>query len=141
MAYIQAYIRQAMLYVSNNVTAIGTAAFSRCTRLKSINMPNSVTTLGNCAFEGCSSLSTVTISNSVTIERGSFYGGSSKTFSAFTKCKSISRITITGVDSPFGIEKESCISCLQRLYLDKYADVASLDCVLDNIHMCIFYLH
>lgn len=51
--------------IPNNVTTIGSSAFSGCSGLTSITIPNSVTSIGSSAFNGCSSLSTIHISDLV----------------------------------------------------------------------------
>ena len=60
--------------IPNNVTNIGSGAFSGCESLKSINIPDSVTNIGNNAFWGCKSLTSIKIPNSVTnIGRSAFW--------------------------------------------------------------------
>lgn len=49
-----------------SVTAIGSRAFSNCSRLETITIPNSVITIESEAFAECSSLKSITIPNSVT---------------------------------------------------------------------------
>ncbi len=53
--------------IPDNVTSIGSIAFSGCTSLTSIEIPSSVTTIGNRAFYGCTGLTSIVIPNSVTI--------------------------------------------------------------------------
>ena len=61
--------------IPNSVTSIGSSAFSDCASLTSVTIPNSVTSIGNHAFYGCASLTSVTIPNSVTsIGYSAFYG-------------------------------------------------------------------
>ena len=52
--------------IPNNVTSIGSAAFSGCQNLTSIIIPNSVTSIDWDAFSCCSNLTSITIPNSVT---------------------------------------------------------------------------
>ena len=52
--------------IGNNVTSIGTSAFSDCYSLASVVIPNSVTSIGNNAFYYCYSLASIVIPNSVT---------------------------------------------------------------------------
>jgi hypothetical protein len=53
--------------LSNSIVEIGGAAFDKCTKLKSIDIPDSVTTIGGAAFENCTSLAHARIGNSVTM--------------------------------------------------------------------------
>ena len=70
--------------IPDNVTSIGSEAFSYCSSLTSITIPDSVTSIGNSAFYGCSSLTSITIPDSVTSIGGrTFYG-----------CTSLTSITI-----------------------------------------------
>ena len=63
------------LIIPDNVTSIGSSAFSGCTGLTSITIPDSVTKIGADAFYGCSNLTSVTIPDSVTsIGDNAFYG-------------------------------------------------------------------
>ncbi len=63
------------LIIPNDVTTIGSSAFSGCSSLMSVEIPNSVTTIGSSAFYNCKSLTSVKIPNSVTtIGNDAFYG-------------------------------------------------------------------
>lgn len=85
--------------IGKGVTSIGICAFSKCSRLKSIEIPDSVTSIGENAFSGCSSLSRIEIPDSVTsIGNGAFSG-----------CSSLSRIEIP--DSVTSIEDCVFSSC------------------------------
>lgn len=85
--------------IGKGVTSIGICAFSKCSRLKSIEIPDSVTSIGENAFSGCSSLSRIEIPDSVTsIGNGAFSG-----------CSSLSRIEIP--DSITSIEDCVFSSC------------------------------
>ena len=60
--------------LNNNVTSIGSSAFSNCSSLQSITIPENVTSIGNSAFSNCSSLQSITIPENVTlIESQAFY--------------------------------------------------------------------
>ena len=95
------------LVIPNNVTAIGSRAFSGCSNLSSVMIPNCVTSIGLCAFEDCTGLSTITIPNSVTSIGGAAFWnctGLTSVFlqeglaiienQVFQKCKSLSTIII-----------------------------------------------
>ena len=61
------------VYISNNVTCIGSSAFRGCFNLSSIIIPDSVTIIGQQSFYGCDGLTSITIPNSVTtIEDNAF---------------------------------------------------------------------
>lgn len=98
---IQSYV------IPNNITSIGSSAFSRCNGLTDITIPDSVTSIGKFAFYNCSSLTSVTIGNSVTsIGNATFYGCSKLTSitignsvtsignAAFYECSNLANITI-----------------------------------------------
>ena len=73
-------IPSSVVYSDNtySVTRIDLWAFSRCTGLKSIDIPNSVTSIGGEAFKGCTGLTSIVLPNSVTtIESSAFSGCSS----------------------------------------------------------------
>ena len=70
--------------IGNNVTSIGSSAFSGCSGLTSVTIPNSVTNIGGYAFSGCSGLTSVTIPNSVT-SIGSY---------TFCRCSGLTSVTI-----------------------------------------------
>lgn len=75
---IQSYV------IPNNITSIGSSAFSGCSSLTSITIPDSVTFISKFAFYNCSSLTSVTIPNSVTsIGNATFY-----------ECSNLANITI-----------------------------------------------
>ena len=48
------------------LTNIGSDAFSGCSGLTSVSIPNSVTSIGNNSFRDCSGLTSISIPNSVT---------------------------------------------------------------------------
>ena len=49
--------------IPDNVTSIGSNAFSICYSLQSIVIPDSVTSIGNSAFNACTSLQSIVIPN------------------------------------------------------------------------------
>ena len=56
---------RSIVFNSNNITAIGSNAFSNCTALTSVTIPDTVTTIGSNAYSGCTSLETITIGTGV----------------------------------------------------------------------------
>ena len=72
------------LVIPENVTSIGSYAFSGCSGLTSVTIPGSVTSIGTSSFEGCRGLTSVAIPGSVT----SIGDG------AFRNCDSLTSITI-----------------------------------------------
>ena len=70
--------------IEDGVTSIGSCAFDRCRKLKSITISDSVTSIGWYAFSSCEKLTMVTIPDGV-ISIGS---------RAFNDCKSLASITI-----------------------------------------------
>ena len=93
--------------IPNNVTVIGSYAFSGCSGLTSLTIPNSVTTIQDFAFEGCSGLTSLTIPNSViSIQNFAFEGCSGLTsltipnsvttiqYGAFSGCSGLISLTI-----------------------------------------------
>ena len=70
--------------IENGVTAIGSYAFSDCTKLKSVTIGEDVASIGFCAFDGCTYLTSITIPDGVT-SIGS---------SAFCDCTYLKSITI-----------------------------------------------
>ena len=93
--------------IPEQVKTIGSRAFYKKTRLKSVIIPASVTSIGASAFSNCKSLTSVTIPESVTaIESSAFYNCTSLTsitipksvtsigISTFSDCTSLTSVTI-----------------------------------------------
>ena len=93
--------------LGDDVTSIGSSAFSGCSGLTSVTIPNSVTEIGEWAFYDCCGLTSVTIPSSVTeIDDYVFYGCSGLTSvtipnsvtsigeSAFDKCSGLTSVSI-----------------------------------------------
>ena len=53
--------------IPNTIESIGTHCFASCTSLKTIEIPNSVTSMGRCVFHTCSSLTRAVVGNSVPV--------------------------------------------------------------------------
>ncbi len=88
--------------ITEGVTSIGNAAFSRCNKLSYAEISNSVTTIGSSAFESCEQLIYIEIPNSVTTI------GSS----AFCYCFQLETVIIGDGVETIG---ESAFSCCDNL--------------------------
>jgi len=66
----------------NNVTQIGTNAFSGCTSLTSMNIPASVTSIGESVFYNCTNLTSVALNGPTTIGSGAFPSNSTVTIAS-----------------------------------------------------------
>ena len=96
------------IVIPNNMTRIGSYAFSWCKRLTSVTIPNSVTSIEYAAFRKCSSLTNVTIPNSVTNIEYWVFEYCSKLKSLIFKNKTIKQVK--SIKSyPFGLDDESVI--------------------------------
>ena len=95
--------------IPDDITYIGSWAFSGCDKIKTIKIPNSVTCIDTWAFTGCKNMDTITIPNSVTVMKGAiFYGCRGLTSvslpnsitkiddNTFQGCESLTSITIPG---------------------------------------------
>lgn len=130
--------------IPKNVTAIGDAAFNKCSRLTSVTIPNSVTSIGRSAFSGCSLLTSITIPNSVTSIGGSAFENcycltsiiipnsvTSIGGGAFRGCSRLKSITIPNSVTTIGINAfYGCTSFPVERNL-KYADTY-LVCAVDK---------
>ena len=74
------------VYLSNEVTEIGSYAFSGCTSLTSLTTPNSVTSIGSRAFSQCSGLTSIKFFNPIENGEIDTYG--------FQGCRGLRRIDI-----------------------------------------------
>ena len=59
--------------IPDDITYIGSWAFSGCDKIKTIKIPNSVTCIDTWAFTGCKNMDTITIPNSVTVMKGAIF--------------------------------------------------------------------
>ena len=96
------------IIVGDKVTELGNFTFSKCTRLRRIELPDGLTTIGKGAFDACSSLQYINIPETVT-NLGE---------QAFTNCTKLKTITIPKGISSFG--KRTFLGCtaLQTLILE-----------------------
>ena len=130
--------------IPKNVTAIGDAAFNKCSRLTSITIPNSVTSIGRSAFSGCSLLTSITIPNSVTSIGGSAFENcfcltsiiipnsvTSIGGGAFRGCSRLESITIPNSVTTIGINAFCGCTSLPVERNLKYADTY-LVCAVDK---------
>jgi len=96
------------IIVGDKVTELGDFSFSKCTRLRRIELPDGLTTIGKGAFDACSNLQYINIPETVT-NLGE---------QAFTNCTKLKTITIPKGISSFG--KRTFLGCtaLQTLILE-----------------------
>jgi hypothetical protein len=100
------------VFIKENVTKIGNAAFYGCDKVRSVTIPSTIVSIGNDAFNGCSSLYQVDLPNEIlTIEANAFYDCTSLTkitlpkhlktigYGAFRNC-----IALSECDFPEGVE-------------------------------------
>ena len=88
--------------IPEGITAIGNAAFRRCSGLTSVTIPNSVTSIGEFAFVGCSGLTSVTIPNSVT-SIGNY---------AFNNCSGLTSVIVEAGNTHYD-SRDSCNALIQ----------------------------
>lgn len=81
-----------------NVTAIGTHAFSGMTAMTRIELPDSVTNINLGAFTHCTSLTSITIPDSVT----------TISIGAFNQCSGLTSVTIGSGVTSIGSNFQSC---------------------------------
>ena len=96
------------IIVGDKVTELGSFAFSKCRKLRRIELPDGLTTIGKGAFDACSNLQYINIPETVT-NLGE---------QAFTNCTKLKTITIPKGISSFG--KRTFLGCtaLQTLILE-----------------------
>ena len=87
------------IIVGDKVTELGNFTFSKCTRLRRIELPDGLTTIGKGAFDACSNLQYINIPETVT-NLGE---------QAFTNCTKLKTITIPKGISSFG--KRTFLGC------------------------------
>ena len=87
------------IIVGDKVTELGDFTFSKCTRLRRIELPDGLTTIGKGAFDACSNLQYINIPETVT-NLGE---------QAFTNCTKLKTITIPKGISSFG--KRTFLGC------------------------------
>ena len=100
--------------IPDSVTAIGSAAFYKCSELISVTIPDSVTSIGNSAFSDCTSLNSLAIPNSIT----------SITTSTFSGCSSLATIAIP--DSVSSIGNSAFSGCTNLISISIPDSVSSI---------------
>ena len=96
------------IIVGDKVTELGNFTFSKCTRLRRIELPDGLTTIGKGAFDACSNLQYINIPETVT-NLGE---------QAFTNCTKLKTITIPKGISSFGKRTFLGCSALRTLILE-----------------------
>ncbi len=90
---------------TDNITAIGDFAFSRCDKLTGVDSVESVLKIGEAAFEGCSSLADISITSTTELGAG-----------AFKRCHSLASITISHQLTKVCADAFSMCDSLRRIY-------------------------
>ena len=96
------------IIVGDKVTELGIFTFSKCTRLRRIELPDGLTTIGKGAFDACSNLQYINIPETVT-NLGE---------QAFTNCTKLKTITIPKGISSFGKRTFAGCTALRTLTLE-----------------------
>ena len=113
------------VYISNNVTCIGSSAFRGCFNLSSIIIPDSVTIIGQQSFYGCDGLTSITIPNSVTTIEDN----------AFADCNNLTSITIPDSVTSIGNGAFYCCSELTNVYymgtVSQWASIAGISTIMN----------
>ena len=138
---------------NRSVTAIESAAFYNCIKLKSAVIPKGVTVIGDAAFQGCEALTVLDISNSVaSIGRRAFYGCDSLVSvalpnslesisdSMFKECRSLYEISIP--ESVKMIDEYAFENCyaLERVNIDSLDSWCSISFAGKTANPC-YYAH
>lgn len=132
--------------IPENVSSIGYAAFSGCSRITGITIPESVASIEDFAFYGCSGITSIAIPDNVTsIKESTFQGCSSLENviipsrvtsignSAFDGCTSLISITIpSGVTSIGETTFSNCESLVSIEVEQENSAYSSVDGVLFN---------
>ena len=96
------------IIVGDKVTELGIFTFSKCTRLRRIELPDGLITIGKGAFDACFNLQYINIPETVT-NLGE---------QAFTNCKKLKTITIPKGISSFGKRTFTGCTALKTLVLE-----------------------
>ncbi|MDD4990946.1 MAG: leucine-rich repeat protein [Paludibacter sp.] len=129
------------IILPGTLTAIGRAAFNKCSGLKSINIPSSVTSIGYGAFNLCSGLSSVNIPSSVTyIDTWTF--GSCKSLKSISIPSSVTSIGYAAFTYS-GLENITLPAGLQTIGQYAFQNCSSLSSVsipstVTSIGYCAF---
>ena len=115
------------LVVGEEITQIGSYAFSHCTALVNVELPDSLYYIDYCAFEYCSSLTSITLPDGISrIEMGLFRGCTSLVSvvipdsvssildDAFGNCTGLQAVVIP--DSVTQIESNAFMGCPVTIY-------------------------
>ena len=96
--------------IGDNVTSIGSYAFSGCSKLSSVNFGKNITLIGRAAFKDCIRLSKVNLSKNIkTIESTVFSG-----------CISLSTVNIEDSTEPLGVSYDLFKECpLDYVYVGR----------------------
>ncbi len=91
--------------VPDEVTSVGTDAFSQCTTITSVVLPEKVSSIGDSSFNGCTALLSITIPDGVN-SIGDY---------AFANCSTLQNVTLPAALTSLGAAAFSSCSSLQSV--------------------------
>lgn len=137
--------------ISNNITSIGSYAFSCCENLSSIVIPETVTSIGEGAFNQCSSLTSIDLPNGITnISKETFRGAGLTSITINEGVVTIGENAFAGCDNLSAIHLPSSLKYIEynAFYCKKISEIhiPSLEwwCNLvfsDETHNPFYYAH
>lgn len=113
------------ILISDNVERIGNRAFSKCKKLKEVNLPPKLKEIENYAFEECDQIKELIIPETVTkIGRGAFYG-----------CKSLEKICLPKALQELGSDVFKGCQNLEWVTFPKEMSRRDADNIMKNVQL------
>lgn len=110
------------VYLSDQITELGSYAFQNCNNLNKVNIPKSVTEVGGGVFAGCSGLKEISFPNNV----------KKITSMAFARCSGLIKVTIPNSVTEIGVAAFGACSNLSEITIPnsvvKIDDEAFFEC-------------